>query len=385
MYTKSWNLFLGDYKLAKRRRSEKYKKKLRKAIIAWAILIALVVLLIYLVIIGIQALVGLFKDKKDPVETKEQVKVEEFIPTPSPSPTPTPEPNLAIKNVSESGETLINNVPVFSGYKVNKLETTSYISSENVQSTYGILIDATTGNVVSQKEGFTRINPASMTKILTVLVAAEHLKETDLEKEVTITVEDTGYAYKHDLSCVGFSNGETVKVKDLFYGTILPSGADAAMALARYVAGDEATFIKMMNDKIDELGLSSTSHFTNCVGIFNDNHYSTCADMAIMLKATIENQFCYEVLNAHKYTTSKTPEHPEGIEISNWFLRRIEDKDTGGEVLCAKTGYVNQAGSCAASFSIQASGKPYLCVTAQAHSAWRCIYDQVDIYKNLAK
>ena len=105
-------------------------------------------------------------------------------------------------------------------------------------------------------------------------------------------------------------------------------------------------------------------------------------DMAVILKAALENEYVYKVMNAHRYTTCSTTEHPDGLEISNWFLRRIEDKDTGGEVLCAKTGYVNQAGSCAASFSLQNSGKPYICVTAQAHSAWRCIYDQVDIYYN---
>ena len=71
--------------------------------------------------------------------------------------------------------------------------------------------------------------------------------------------------------------------------------------------------------------------------------------------------------------------------MSNWFLRRIEDKDCGGEVLGAKTGFVNQSGSCAASYGVSASGTPYICVTANAHSSWRCIYDQVEIYKNYAK
>ena len=142
--------------------------------------------------------------------------------------------------------------------------------------------------------------------------------------------------------------------------------------------------IDMLNEKIEELGLENT-HFTNCVGLYNENHYSTCADMAMILKAALENEYVYRVMNAHRYTTSETPEHSDGIEISNWFLRRIEDKDTAGEVLCAKTGYVNQSGNCAASFSLQNSGKPYFCVTAQAHSAWRCIYDHVDIYFNCAE
>jgi len=173
-----------------------------------------------------------------------------------------------------------------------------------------------------------------------------------------------------------------VTVKELFYGTILQSGADSAMALARYVAGSEEEFVKLMNDKLAQLGLSSTSHFTNCVGTYADDHYSTCVDMAMILKATIENDFCYEVLFAHTYDV-KFPAEESGVKtLSNWFLRRIEDKETHGEVLCAKTGYVNQAGSCAASYYISNEGIPYFCVTAQAHSAWRCIYDQVYIYDN---
>ena len=77
---------------------------------------------------------------------------------------------------------------------------------------------------------------------------------------------------------------------------------------------------------------------------------------------------------AHTYTTSLTEEHPEGLLISNWFLRRIEDKDTHGEVLCAKTGYVDQAGSCAASLGRDEEGKEYLCVTAGPASMtrWSC-------------
>ena len=125
------------------------------------------------------------------------------------------------------------------------------------------------------------------------------------------------------------------------YGTILPSGGDAALALAEYVAGSHDKFVDMMNDKLKELGLSDTAHFTNCVGIYDDDHYCTLSDMAMIMKAAVENDLAKEILKTHIYTTSQTPEHPEGIEISNWFLRRIEDKDTGGEVICAKTGFRN--------------------------------------------
>jgi D-alanyl-D-alanine carboxypeptidase (penicillin-binding protein 5/6) len=104
-----------------------------------------------------------------------------------------------------------------------------------------------------------------------------------------------------------------------------------------------------MNEKLEELGIADTAHFTNCIGLYDDNHYCTAYDMAVIMKAAVENELCREVLSAHTYTTSSTEQHPDGITISNWFLRRIEDKDSGGLVLCGKTGFVNQSGSCAVS------------------------------------
>ena len=246
-------------------------------------------------------------------------------------------------------------------------------------STRALLIDWDTRSVVAQRGAGDRINPASMTKILTLLVAAEHV--TDLDDTFTITREITDYSYSNDCSAVGFDDGETVTVRDLLYGTILPSGADAAAGLAFYVSGSLEGFVDLMNQKLEELGLSDTAHFTNCVGLYDENHYCTLYDMAEILGAAIDNELCREVLSAHTYTTSATEQHPEGLLISNWFLRRIEDKDTHGTVLCAKTGYVVQSGNCAASYSISNSGKQYICVTADAHSSWRCIYDHVAVYQ----
>ena len=103
-------------------------------------------------------------------------------------------------------------------------------------------------------------------------------------------------------------------------------------------------------------------------------------DMAMIMEAAIDNELCREIMHARIHTTKATTQHPEGIEISNWFIRRIEDKDTGGEGICAKTGYVAQSGSCAVSYGKDDAGKEYICVTADAHSSWRCIYDHVEIY-----
>lgn len=248
-----------------------------------------------------------------------------------------------------------------------------------VYSTNGILIDVESQEILAQREPYAQISPASMTKILTLLVAAEHV--TDLQDTFTITRKITDYSFQHDCSNVGFDVGEVVTVEDLLYGTILPSGADAAVGLAEYVAGSHEAFVELMNQKLEQLGLSDSAHFTNCVGLYDAEHYCTVYDMAMILKAASDNELCRQVLSAHTYTTSSTAHHPEGILISNWFLRRIEDKDTHGEVLCAKTGFVNQSGSCAASLATDRDGREYLCVTAGSSSTWACIYDQVEIYQ----
>jgi D-alanyl-D-alanine carboxypeptidase (penicillin-binding protein 5/6) len=333
-----------------------------------------------LVLVTVIAVIFLILHKKNDTEssvaeasTTEEVAPVEEVQVQEPEPEPEPEPEVEVDTRSPEVQSFAM------GYTVESTSSTAEIVSEDVISENAILIDVDKAEVVAKKAADVRISPASMTKILTVLVAAEHVE--NLDDTFTITRDITDYSFSNECSIVGFEVGETVTVRDLMYGTILPSGADAGIALATYVAGSHEAFVDLMNQKLEELGLSDTAHFTNCVGIYDEDHYCTLTDMAMILKAAVENDLAREVLSAHKYTTSATAEHPEGITISNWFLRRIEDKETNGTVLCAKTGFVNQSGCCAASYSISNSGGHYICVSANAWSSWRCIYDQVDIYE----
>lgn len=142
---------------------------------------------------------------------------------------------------------------------------------EEVDSKNVVFIDMESEEILAQRDSLSIINPASMTKVLTILVAAEQVK--DLDDTFTMTIDITDYSYSNDCSSVGFAVGERVKVRDLFYGTILPSGGDAAVALAVYVAGSHEEFVKLMNEKAEALGLSSTAHFTNCVGLYDEKHH----------------------------------------------------------------------------------------------------------------
>lgn len=261
--------------------------------------------------------------------------------------------------------------------------------ADSVGSEYGIVIDVENGAILAQRNARAGMSPASMTKVLTILTAADALgiggedwaNNPILDDSFEITIDITDYSFVNRCSNVGFDVGERVTVRDLFYGTILPSGADAALGLACYVAGSHEAFVELMNQKLNELGLSASTHFTNCVGLYDKDHYSTVYDIAIILKTAADNPFCREVLSAHTYNTAANDRHPEGLLVSNWFLRRIEDKDTHGEVICAKTGYVNQSRSCAASLAADVHGKEYICVTAGAGGSWPCINDHVALYQ----
>ena len=373
-------------RLRARRRAERRRKRRRRARIKRALVLTglafVLILIISLLIFTVKALAGkkAAKISEAPVvETAGTLNAVSGIFT-----SDTVDLTARSEDTTEDSDS----VPAASSksaadYVISGLDTAPYLGSDDVTSTRALMVDVDSRTVIAQKGAGERISPASMTKILTLLVAAEHV--TDLDDTFTITREITDYSYSNDCSAVGFGENETVTVRDLLYGTILPSGGDAAAGLAFYVSGSLDAFVQLMNEKLDALGLSGTAHFTNCVGLYDENHYCTLYDMAVILEAAVDNELCREILSAHTYTTSSTDQHPDGIQISNWFLRRIEDKEIPGEVLCAKTGYVVQSGNCAASYAVASDGHGYLCVTADAHSGWRCIYDHVAAYQHYMK
>lgn len=375
-------------RIAEAKRRKRKQRMIRRLIRLLVVPAAGVIMLIILITAGLRSLNKPDKDTNTGNEKYEENEITDTLDEGYGS----SRTDLPKEGIGSAPEGDIGNSPAGeendspSETKVYSARTTSDTRTvgENVMSNYAIFIDLDSGSILAQRDAKAIISPASMTKILTVLVAAEHMDEKDLDDTFTITRDITDYSYVNDCSSAGFDENEVVTVRDLFYGTILPSGADAAAGLAIYVAGSLDAFVDMMNDKLEELGLSETAHFTNCVGLYDKNHYCTLYDMAMIMQAAMDNELCREVMTAHTYTTSETIQHPEGITISNWFLRRIEDKDTGGEVLCAKTGYVVQSKNCAASYGVDKGGKEYICVTADAHSGWRCIYDHVELYKQFA-
>ena len=252
-----------------------------------------------------------------------------------------------------------------------------------VNANFAILVDADAGLVVAEKNGSAKMYPASMTKVMTLLVACEHI--TDLSEKLEITQDIVDYVKKEGASNCGFKAGEQVTMLDLLYGLILPSGADAALALVRRIAGSEEQFVTLMNQKAQQLGISATTHFTNCTGLYNDNHYSTAEDMAIIMRAASQNSVAATILTTRSYTTQANNKRTTGLSFSNLFLKRIDTQTTGGQVNFAKTGYVAKAGNCAVSYFTAASGRHYICVTGKTSGAWNVVSAHAALYSQYAK
>ena len=138
-------------------------------------------------------------------------------------------------------------------------------------SRHAILLDAQSGRVLAQKRADERTAPASLTKMMTVLLAIE--TEPDLDKQVTLPEDIFPALQTEKASMAGFVPDETVTVRDLLYGAMLPSGAECCEALAQLVSGSEENFAALMNQKAAELGMKNT-HFTNPHGLNDTNHYT---------------------------------------------------------------------------------------------------------------
>ena len=245
-----------------------------------------------------------------------------------------------------------------------------------------ILIDAETNTVICEKDPDAKIYPASMTKILTALVACEQIEDLDDTFRMTQAIIDP--IFLADATMAGFVDGEDVPLRELIYGAILPSGAEATEALAIYVAGSEAAYAELMNEKAQELGLT-TAHFVDASGLHNEQHYCTIRDMAVILQAALDNDLCRAVLSTARYTTPPTNKHPDGVEMINKFLVRAEGQELhGAQILAAKTGYTAQAGNCCASYGVSPEGRRCICVTANAWTSWYTVYDHVALYSQYA-
>ncbi|MBR6106443.1 MAG: D-alanyl-D-alanine carboxypeptidase [Oscillospiraceae bacterium] len=213
-----------------------------------------------------------------------------------------------------------------------------------------------------------QIYPASMTKIMTLitfldLVPGDKLNETITMDGNVIASQQAKYAY-----VAGFQPGEPCVIRDLIMAMMMPSGADAAVMLATYAAGDEASFVAKMNEKAQAMGLTKT-HFVNCTGLHEDAHTSSVRDIAVILNEALKDPFCKAAMSTLKHTTAPTEQHPNGIELVSTTLSRqtgteLENLPVPLHLVGGKTGFTNPAGQCLATWAQDTAGNTYICIVA---------------------
>ena len=217
---------------------------------------------------------------------------------------------------------------------------------KNLYSTNYIFLDADTGQVLSAKKQDEQISIASLTKMMTVLLAIEN--SSSLNQTVTITDEMIDGLYEEQASVAGYVTGDTATVLDLCYAAAIPSAADAANALAIQIGGSFEKFYQMMNDKAAQLGMDHTV-FKSAHGLDREGQYSTVEDVSKLLRYALQNPTFKEIFSTKEHTTQATTYYPFGIPLASTIWAYA---DTYGYNLAnlsgGKTGYTLQAGRCIA-------------------------------------
>lgn len=277
-------------------------------------------------------------------------------------------------SIEETSETAVESLKESEEYEA--------VSDEDFTAGYAILVDADNNEIIAGKNYDKKIYPASLTKIMTLLVAVENID--NLKDTYTFTYDDIHPLVVENASRADFMEDETVTAEDLMYASILVSGADGTLGLSNIVAGSEEAFVELMNKKAEEMGLKNT-HFTNASGLHDKNHYSTVEDMAVILKTAVENETCKEILSAVEYTTSKTKQHEEGIILRSLVFQRLTDYyvENGGDVLGGKTGFTDESKHSLATF-YEDGGRNYICVTSKSTDKWKAVEDSIMLYEKFA-
>ena len=200
-----------------------------------------------------------------------------------------------------------------------------------------IVMEPTTGEIIYERNSHERRHPASMTKIMTMLLVMEAIEKDIIKWEDMVTVSSN--ASSMGGSQILLETGEQMSVYDMFKGLAVASGNDAAVALAEKIAGTEEMFVKMMNDRAKELGLQDTN-FKNCHGLDEANHYSTAYDMAIMAKELVKHTKIFEFTSIYEDYLRKGTDRSFWLVNTNKLVRFYKGVDG------LKTGYTSEAGFC---------------------------------------
>ena len=241
-----------------------------------------------------------------------------------------------------------------------KVEAADYWpEGPTIQTPSAIVMEESTGTVLYEKNADEQLYPASITKILTTLIAIEN---SSMDEVVTFS-EDAVYKNEGDTSHIWRDVGEEMTMEQCLYAVMLESANECAWAVAEHVAGDVSTFVDMMNEKAAELGCTNT-HFNNPNGLPDEQHWTSARDMALIARAAYENETFRIITGTARYTIPATNKHSEPTYLQNHnemlyprtTSQYVYEYCTGG-----KTGYTVAAGSTLVTYA-EKDGMTLVCV-----------------------
>ena len=221
-------------------------------------------------------------------------------------------------------------------------------TSITIYSPYCILMEASTGKIIYEKEAHAKVPPASTTKIMTAILTLEHCQLTDTATVSHNAIYSVPVGYTH----ANLVEGEVLTIDQLLHVLLIPSANDAANVLAEHIAGSVESFATMMNTKALELGMQDTN-FVNPNGVQNENHYSSAYDLALLGRYAMQNETFRKIVSTTKYTLPATNQYPKAdryFSTTNELLipdeRDSVDNYYYSYTTGIKTGYTNAAKNC---------------------------------------
>lgn len=217
-------------------------------------------------------------------------------------------------------------------------ESTTVNSQLPIQAAACILIDANSGMVLYQKNAHAKLYPASITKIMTTLLACEEGNMSDTITHSHNAVFNIGPGSSH----IGMDEGEQVGFEDALYGILLESANEVCMAVAEHIDGTVEKFVERMNKRAEELGCTDT-HFANPHGFHDDNHYTSCYDMSLITRAAVQNEEFLKIFSTVDHTIPPTNKNVERYLHNKDRMMRPTSPYYYENIIGGKTGFHDQA------------------------------------------
>ena len=245
----------------------------------------------------------------------------------------------------------------------------------------GVLLNLNDKKVLYAKGAYNKVYPASITKIMTAMLA---LKYGNMDDTVTISQENV--TLESGSQVAGFQAGDQVTMDQLLHCLLVYSANDAASAIAEHVGGTTDKFVEMMNSFAAELGCTGT-HFTNPHGLQDENHYTTPYDINLMLKEALNYPEFTDITQMSSYTV--TYKHSDGSDASatlpatDHYLTGEATAPKDVTILGGKTGTTDKAGNCLALLSQNAYGKPFISIVMGASSKDVLYQEMTSLLQNI--